>query len=316
MTQLSLAPMEGVLDYQVRELLTAINPYEHCVTEFIRITNHVPPKKTFLRYCPELLNNGKTTSGTPVRIQLLGQHPNLIAESAVSAVELGSFGVDLNFGCPAKTVVGHHGGAYLLTQPELIYQIVLATKKALNDSIVSVKIRLGWDDKSRCVEIADAIEQAGANELIIHGRTKHDGYRADAIDWKTIGDISKRLSIPVIANGEINSSESATLCQAQAHTNRLMIGRAALTYPNLAQHIATGEPLLNWQAVVDLLTSYAQSTPHYEMEKPLYHSARIKQWLSYLKKGYAEASSLLSDLRRLTSQSELVQHLITYKNKI
>ena len=100
--KLVLAPMEGVVDFKMRQLLTDIGGFDLCVTEFIRVVDTCLPDKVFHRYCPELKNAGLTRCGTPVRIQLLGQVAETLAENAVKAVSLGSHGVDLNFGCPAK----------------------------------------------------------------------------------------------------------------------------------------------------------------------------------------------------------------------
>ena len=105
-----LAPMEGVLDSLVRELLTEVNDYDLCVTEFLRVVDMLLPVKSFFRLCPELHNQSRTSSGTLVRIQLLGQYPEWLAENAARAVELGSYGVDLNCGCPSKLVNGALGG--------------------------------------------------------------------------------------------------------------------------------------------------------------------------------------------------------------
>ena len=108
-----LAPMEGVVDHLMRDMLTRVGGYDQCVTEFVRVVDQKLPKKTFYRLCPELHHGGKTPSGVPVRVQLLGQHPQWLAENAETAIELGSPGVDLNFGCPAKTVNKSKGGAVL-----------------------------------------------------------------------------------------------------------------------------------------------------------------------------------------------------------
>lgn len=101
-----LAPMEGVLDALVRELLTEVNDYDLCITEFVRVVDQLLPVKVFHRICPELHHASRTPSGTPVRIQLLGQHPQWLAENAARATALGSYGVDLNCGCPSKVVNG------------------------------------------------------------------------------------------------------------------------------------------------------------------------------------------------------------------
>ena len=140
-----LAPMEGVLDSLVRELLTEVNDYDLCITEFVRVVDQLLPAKVFHRLCPELHNNSRTPSGTLVRIQLLGQYPQWLAENAARAVELGSYGVDLNCGCPSKLVNGSGGGATLLKDPELIYRGAKAMREAVPAHLpVTVKVRLGW----------------------------------------------------------------------------------------------------------------------------------------------------------------------------
>lgn len=93
-----LAPMEGVLDSLVRELLSEVNDYDLCITEFLRVVDQLLPAKSFYRLCPELHHQSRTPCGTQVRIQLLGQYPQWLAENAARAVELGSYGVDLNCG--------------------------------------------------------------------------------------------------------------------------------------------------------------------------------------------------------------------------
>lgn len=307
-----LAPMEGVLDYTVRQILTDINQFDYCVTEFVRVTQHKLSNRTFYRLCPELHNSGFTKSGTPVRIQLLGSSPEWVAENAVRAIELGSHGVDLNFGCPAKTVVGSQGGAYLLQYPKQIFDIVnLVSQSIPASSSLSVKIRLGWQDKSFCYDIADAAERGGADEIVIHGRTKEDGYKADKIDWETIGKIKQHLTIPVIANGEIFSPLDAKNCMIKSQTNDIMLGRGMLTIPNLANMIRFNQSAIKWQSVMQILIHYA-STPIDEV-KPLYHSARIKQWLTYLKHHYPQASTLLQKIRRCKTQSEMTNALQIYQ---
>lgn len=226
-----LAPMEGVLDPLVRELLTEVNDYDLCITEFVRVVDQLLPAKVFHRLCPELHHDSRTPSGTRVRVQLLGQYPQWLAENAAFAVELGSYGVDLNCGCPSKMVNGSGGGATLLKDPELIYQGAKAMRAAVPAHLpVTVKVRLGWDSLERSFEIADAVQQAGATELTVHGRTKEDGYKPERINWAAIGEIRQRLSIPVIANGEIWDYESGQACLQTTGCDAVMLGRGA-QYP-------------------------------------------------------------------------------------
>ena len=112
--RLFLAPMEGVTDWAMRDLLTEVGGIDQCVTEFLRITDTLMPPSVFEKNCPELKTGSRTRSGTPVFIQLLGGQAEPLAMDAARAVDLGALGIDLNFGCPAPTVNRHDGGATLL----------------------------------------------------------------------------------------------------------------------------------------------------------------------------------------------------------
>lgn len=299
-----LAPMEGVVDHLMREMLTQVGGFDLCVTEFVRIVDQKLPTKTFLRLCPELENGGKTVSGVPVRVQLLGQHPQWLAENALTAIELGSPGIDLNFGCPAKTVNKSRGGAVLLKETQALYDIVKAVRDAVPSKFpVTAKIRLGFDDKSKAIDNAQAIEAAGANELTVHARTKTEGYKPPAY-WDWIAKIKSNTSIPVIANGEIWSAEDAYLCQQQSDCENIMIGRGALAMPNLANCIKYNASPMSWEALTSLLIQYSG----YEIygDKGRYYPNRIKQWCGYLKRQYPQAEQLFNDIRRLQNADDIV----------
>lgn len=299
-----LAPMEGVLDPLVRELLTEVNDYDLCITEFVRVVDQLLPVKVFHRLCPELEHDSRTPSGTRVRVQLLGQYPEWLAENAARATELGSYGVDLNCGCPSKMVNGSGGGATLLKDPELIYQGAKAMRAAVPAHLpVTVKVRLGWDSLEHSFEIADAVQQAGATELTVHGRTKEDGYKPERINWQAIGEIRQRLSIPVIANGEIWDYASAQACMQTTGCDAVMIGRGALNIPNLSRVMKYNEPRMPWADVMTLLQKYTRLEK--QGDTGLYHVARIKQWLSYLRKEYEEATELFTEVRVLKTSKEI-----------
>jgi len=296
-----LAPMEGVLDYRMRDLLTQVGSYDLCVTEFIRVVDQVLPDRVFHRYCPELIDadvyGSRTKAGTPVRVQLLGQYPSYMAENAAKVIELGSSGIDINFGCPSKTVNKSRGGAILLKDPENLYQIIKAVKDAVPaDTIVSAKIRLGYEDKSLAIENAQAVEAAGANELTVHARTKLEGYKPPA-HWHWIGKIKQKTSIPIIANGDIWNLEDAKTCRAASGCKDLMVGRGALIIPNLGQVIKQESNIMPWLDVLALLSAYTEFETHGDKSK--YYCNRIKQWLKYLKSHYQEADVLFDEVRRL-----------------
>ena len=255
--KIMLAPMEGVVDHLMRDMLTRVGGYDQCVTEFVRVVDQKLPKKTFYRLCPELHHGGKTPSGVPVRVQLLGQHPQWLAENAETAIELGSPGVDLNFGCPAKTVNKSKGGAVLLKETQALYDIVKAVRDAVPSHIpVSAKIRLGFEDKSLAVDNAMAITEAGASELVVHARTKTEGYKPPAY-WEWIAKIKQHTSIPLVANGEIWSASDAKRCQDESDCTNLMVGRGALALPNLALCIKNNEAPMAWKDLASLLIQYS-----------------------------------------------------------
>lgn len=196
----------------------------------------------------------------------------------------------------------------MLKDPELIYQGAKAMREAVPRHFpVTVKIRLGWDSGERQFEIADAVQQAGATELVVHGRTKEDGYKAELINWAAIGEIRKRLSIPVVANGEIWDWQSAQDCIAATGCQDVMIGRGALNVPNLSKVIKYNDPPLPWSDVVALLQRYTQLEK--QGDTGMYHVARIKQWLGYLRKEYVEADDLFRQIRTLTTSQAIARSI-------
>jgi len=177
-----LAPMEGLLDHLLRDTLTqpgggaiTSSGIDACVTEFIRVTNTLLPAERFHRVVPELGNRGRTPSGVPVRVQFLGSDPACMAENAAHVAALGALGVDLNFGCPAKLVNRHGGGAALLRDPDLMRAIVRAVRQAVPAGIpVTAKMRLGYDTPNRALECAEALADGGAAEIDTLARGEHE----------------------------------------------------------------------------------------------------------------------------------------------
>lgn len=304
---ITLAPMEGVVDHLMRDMLTQVGGFDLCVTEFVRIVEQLMPKRVFYRICPELKNQGFTPNGVPVKVQLLGQHADWLAENAYRAIELGSHGVDLNFGCPAKIVNKNKGGAALLREPETIYRIVCAVRQAVpKEHVVSAKMRLGFDDTSLAIANAQAIADAGADSLVIHARTKADGYKPPAY-WDWIAKIKQHVDIPIVANGEIWNERDALNCQQQSSCENIMLGRGVLAMPNLAQVIKNQQQTMPWEQVKTLLVRYSG----YELfgDKGLYYPNRVKQWLTYLRRQYTEADELFMTVRALKSAEEILQQI-------
>ncbi len=299
-----LAPMEGVVDHLMRDMLTRIGGFDLCVTEFVRVVEELLPPKVFYRLCPELHQHSRTPKGCPVRVQLLGQHPEIMAINALRAIELGSYGVDLNFGCPAKTVNKSKGGAVLLKETDTLYAIVKAVRAAVpRDQVVTAKMRLGFDDDALALDNALAIQAAGASELVVHGRTKRDGYTPPAY-WDKIGRIRQALAIPVVANGEIWTAADARRAMDESGCDAIMLGRGALAVPNLARVVRNQEARMPFAEVARLLLDYSG----YEIygDKGRYYPNRVKQWLKYLKLQYPEAEELFMQIRRLNEASAIL----------
>ncbi len=307
-----LAPMEGVTDAPMRAFLTRTGYYDYCVSEFIRVSENALGPKIFNKHVPELNHSARTSSGTPVQVQILGGDPEKLARSAISAIEAGAMGIDLNFGCPAPTVNRHDGGATLLKYPHRIEAIVRAVRDAVPSSYpVSAKLRLGFDDPSVIEENARRAEQGGASWIAIHGRTKTQGYTPPAY-WLPIGKAAKNVSIPVIANGEIWTIDDFKRCRDETGCIHFMIGRGALALPNLAREIrkelgitpvSTPDPLqfpenTNAQAWGKIFEAFAELQPS---------SKRIKQWTRYLVS--KQKTEWWDEIKSLESTSEILIRL-------
>ena len=315
-----LAPMEGLTDPLMRQILTQIaadlgRPYDWSVSEFIRVTQHVLPAHVFYKYVPELHHDAKTASGTPIHIQLLGSEAQLMAENAAYACELGAPAIDINFGCPAKTVNSHRGGSVLLDEPEVMYDIISAVRQAMPAHIpVSAKIRLGYTDTSRMDDIKAAIAASGADWLTIHARTKTQGYKPPAY-WDKIQNFNT-LHIPVIANGEIWNSEQAQSCMAQSGTTHLMLGRGAVTRPDLIAQVDKNQshqnhqnpenetPLL-WEDLIAHQIKFLEGAA----KSDVVLVGRYKQWLAMLTKGYSEAKTVWDDIKREKNKAVIIKAL-------
>ncbi len=309
-----LAPMEGLVDPLMRDLLTRIGGVDRCVTEFIRVSDRVLPARAIRRLAPELDQGGATAVGVPVRVQLLGSDPALLAATAARAAELGAPGIDLNFGCPAKTVNRSLGGAVLLQYPERIGDIVAAVRAAVPaDCPVTAKMRLGFADKLLAIDNAQAMAGAGASEICVHARTKVEGYRPPA-HWEWIARIREQVPCRVIANGEVWSVEDYLRCAQVSGCQTIMIGRGLVGCPDLGRqiqrHLAGQDPApMSWLELLPWIISYFDRLN--EVVDRRYAPGRLKQWLVLLKRTYPEAQALFDRIRAETVVAVLRAALVS-----
>lgn len=298
---IALAPMEGLVDALMRDLLTRLGGIDWCVTEFVRVSRQVLPDSHFLKLAPELTAGSKTPSGVPVHVQLLGSEPEVLAANALKACILGAQVVDLNFGCPTKTVNNSRGGAILLREPDLIHAIVSAVRAAVPDSVqVTAKMRLGYESPEESLACSQAIADAGASHLVVHARTRMEGYRPPA-HWEWIARIQDHIHIPVIANGEIWSVADWQRCKSISGVQDVMLGRGLVARPDLAWQIAqaqAGEPVqaLGWLELWPLVYEFWQKI-QLKLEAR-YAPGCLKQWLGMLAWSYPEAEKLFAQIRR------------------
>ena len=300
--------MEGLLDHLLRDALTRVgngnSGIDLCVAEFIRVTNTLLPAGTFYRIVPELHNGCRTAAGVPVRVQLLGSDPACMAENAAKVAALGAYGIDLNFGCPAKTVNRHRGGAALLKEPEVMHAIVAAVRAAVPAHIpVTAKMRLGYGSPENAVVCAQALAAGGAEEIVVHARTKTDGYKPPAY-WEWIAKIRESVRVPLVANGEIWNAEDARRCRQISTCEDIMIGRGAVANPALALQIrGQRNHLLSWPEMHVLLSDFWCDVEQHINAR--YRNGRLKQWLRYLSDNYPQAQQHFDTVRRMTEPEEI-----------
>ena len=311
MSRLLLAPMEGLADCVLRDVLTQVGGYDLAVSEFVRVSGSVLPRRTYERICPEVLNGCRTPAGTPVVIQLLGSDPDCLALNAEQASERSPYGVDLNFGCPAKTVNRHGGGAMLLNDPNLLNRIVRSVRAAVPESIpVTAKMRLGVSDTSLAIDCAQAIAEGGAASLVVHARTKDQGYRPPAY-WAWIARIVENVTIPVIANGEVWTVDDWRRCRAVSTCDDVMIGRGAVADPWLALRIKglmDEKPVSqDWYALLPYIAEYWEKVHARVLAR--HAPGRLKLLLSYFRRTWPEAATLYSTVRTLQDQREITKEL-------
>lgn len=281
---LILAPMEGVTDAPMRAVMGAWGAFSFSVSEFLRVSSHVPPRGIFLRHVPELRSGAVTPTGLPVQVQILGGDAGRMAAAAVVAVECGATAIDINFGCPAPTVNRHDGGATLLKHPKRIREIVGEVRAALPASIpVSAKLRLGWDCIDAVHENAAMAAEGGAAWVTIHGRTRLAGY-CPPIFWEPIGKLRRELLIPVVANGDIWTLDDFRRCRDVTGCVHFMLGRGALADPRLPRRVAAELGLgvvpedesIDWRSQLESLVTW---TGRYREVRPERVVRRLKQWL-------------------------------------
>jgi len=236
---IGLAPMAGVTDKPFRLLCKRLGA-GLATTE---MTTSDPRLWTTRKSLHRMDHSGEPE---PVSVQIAGYDPAMLAEAARYNADQGAQIIDINMGCPAKKVCNVYAGSALLQDEPLVARILAAVVAAV-DIPVTLKIRTGWNrDNRNGVRIAKIAQDSGIAALAVHGRTRADAYEGEA-EYETIAAIKHAVSIPVWANGDIDSPQKAKFVLARTHCDGLLIGRAAQGRPwifrEIAHYLATGEVL-------------------------------------------------------------------------
>ncbi len=224
------SPLSGVSDQVFRSLVRRWAP------EALLFTEMVNAKSLELGFGRGKVEELSKEVG-PIGVQLFNNCPHAIVSAAIRAEAAGAFLIDINMGCPVKKISRKGGGSALLKTPELAAKIVKNVANAVQLP-VTVKTRLGWStESSNPIDFAKRIEDAGAQLITLHGRTRQQGFSGKA-DWEAIAKVKKAVTIPVIANGDINSVDDALNCLATTGADGVMIGRGSMGAPWLVGQIS------------------------------------------------------------------------------
>jgi len=226
-SRVSLAPMAGITDYVLRSLIREHSKTCLLTTEMISSEALTQVKDTDIV--------ARDENHSPISYQLSGHKPKMIADSAEYLQKFADM-IDINMGCPVNKVVKGTDGCALMRNPDLAQEIVKTVKSQISIPL-SVKFRLGYTfDELNFVEYGQKMQEAGADFITIHGRTRSQMYGGKA-DWKKIAELKRNVDIPVFANGDIVSIESAVQCLEESQADGIAVGRGVLGDPTLISRI-------------------------------------------------------------------------------
>jgi tRNA-dihydrouridine synthase B len=300
---LIVAPMAGVTDRPFRMLCKRMGA-GMAVSEMVASNS--------LLYGSEKTKRRANHEGEadPISVQIVGADPKMLAEAARYNVGQGAQIIDINMGCPAKKICNAMAGSALLQNEKLVAEILEAVVKAV-EVPVTLKTRTGWDRNNRnAVRIASIAEESGIQALALHGRTRACGYSGDA-EYDTIAAVKSRVSIPIIANGDITTPEKARHVLKYTGADAVMIGRAAQGRPwlfrEIAHYLETGAhlPAPRVSEIQGILLAHLQDLYDFYGEYTGIRMAR--KHISWYTRGMANSAQFRHGMNRLESRAEQLQ---------
>lgn len=308
-----LAPMSGVTDFPFRKLVKRFGAG-------LVVSEMVASRAMILETRQSMLKSAIVQDdATQACVQLAGCEPDVIAEAAKMNEDMGAKIIDLNFGCPAKKVVGGYAGSALMRDEVLADKILSATVAAVKVP-VTMKMRTGWDENTRnAPRLAKIAENAGIQMLTVHGRTRCQFYSGKA-DWEFIKNVKEVVKIPVIANGDIITFEDATRCLKTSNADGVMIGRGAYGKPWLLQQIATflttgqilPEPTLKEQLEI-ILEHYSSMLEYYGNDTGMRIARKHLGWYSV---GLPNSSEFRAKINKVSDCIEVKNSIEVFYNKL
>ena len=293
------SPLSGVTDLVFRRLVRRYAPDSMMYTEMVNATG-----LHYVKELPKIMEIDECER--PISIQLFDCRPDFLAEAAVMAVAEGADTVDINMGCPVNKITKNGGGSSLLRQPEIAEEIVRSVVKAV-DVPVTVKTRIGWSDKEITIlDFAKRMENAGAQMITVHGRTRAQGYNG-AAKWEWIRKVKEILSIPVIGNGDIFTVEAAVRCLEETGADGVMCSRGTLGYPFLVGEVdhflKTGELLATPTPVqrLECAREHLQALWEYKGDRGVRQARKHMTWYA---KGFSGAADLRGQLSVITTVTQ------------
>jgi tRNA-dihydrouridine synthase C len=277
--------MEGVGDSCFRKAMASVGGFDEAVTDFLRVPVNAHVKSLSCQY------NAKETSPIPLAAQIMGSDPELMSAMAKELEKRGAPRIDINFGCPSKTVTGRGAGSTLLKDPNLLHENAKAVVRAVSIP-VTVKMRSGYKDISLFKENLFAAQESGIGYLTLHPRTKAEGY-SSAANWDLIAEAKQLLKIPVVGNGDIITVKDALKMLTYTKCDALMIGRGSLINPFIFHEIRSHFAKKNYQTSANDLLKYLRVyQQQFDRNIPIKTKInKMKQLMGFLFKGNTQLLS-------------------------